>query len=416
MNTNKTLKDYTAEIQACVKCGGCQAHCPVYGSTHREGGVARGKITLAASLLAGEIDLDKRLREDISLCLMCGSCVNKCPNKVPTHEIVGAIRREITDNRGLSIIGKAVSTVIGHPKVLKTLAKSGSVLSSVFLTKVPSASGLRLRFPSPIMAKRTLPQVAFKNLFERYPEFIEGDPKKPVVGIFSGCSTTYLYPDTGVAMIEILKHFGYSIYFPRSQVCCGIPALSTGNGKLVEKLAATNISSFTNHSVEYILTCCASCNGGIGEHYKSMTGNTGEFTDKVMDIHVFLKQQGLFDLFEKMVPWENPTRVTYHDPCHLKTQGITKEPRDLLKVLPNVDYVEMEGADLCCGLGGTFSVYNYEYSKQIGARKIAGLAESEATQIATACPGCIMQLQDSINHAELPVKAVHILDLLKEAL
>ncbi len=77
---------------------------------------------------------------------------------------------------------------------------------------------------------------------------------------------------------------------------------------------------------------------------------------------------------------------------------------------------EMEDASSCCGLGGTFSVYHYETSKAIGARKIPGLRESRAELIATACPGCIMQLQDVINHARLEVKAIHILDLISEAL
>ncbi len=109
-------------------------------------------------------------------------------------------------------------------------------------------------------------------------------------------------------------------------------------------------------------------------------------------------------------------KVTYHDPCHLKSQGITEEPRQLLRSLPNVDFIEMENASACCGLGGTFSVYHYDVSKAIGARKIPGLKESGATLLASGCPGCIIQLQDSINHAAMDVRAVHILELLVAAL
>jgi glycolate oxidase iron-sulfur subunit len=99
----------------------------------------------------------------------------------------------------------------------------------------------------------------------------------------------------------------------------------------------------------------------------------------------------------------------------LKTQGITREPRELLKSLPNVEFVEMEHASSCCGLGGTFSVHHYECSRAIGARKVPGLKESGASLIATACPGCIIQLQDIINHAGVKMKAVHILELLAQA-
>ncbi len=71
----------------------------------------------------------------------------------------------------------------------------------------------------------------------------------------------------------------------------------------------------------------------------------------------------------------------------------------------------MEGADRCCGLGGTFSVYHYDMSKSIGARKAPGIEKSKADLVATACPGCMMQLQDTINHAHLPQQVVHVLEL-----
>ena len=416
MSKNKELEDFSKVIGECVKCGVCQAHCPAYLVSRREGAVARGKIALAAALLDGETDLEQRLQEDISMCLMCGSCVNKCPNKVPTHEIVGAIRRRITDNQGLSLVGRGISTLLGSKILMNGLSKGGALLTPLLLKKLPESSGLRLRFQAPGMADRTVPQVAFRNLFDRLPEFIEGKADKPVVGFFAGCSITYVYPQIGEYMVAVLHRLGYSVYLPRAQRCCGIPALSSGNGRLVEDLAEKNVAAFKGREVRHIITACGSCNGGIGEHYRTMVGDFAEFTDKVVDFSVFLRDAGLFLELAAMEKWSERTKVTYHDPCHLKIQNITKEPRALLKALPNVEFVEMAGAATCCGLGGTFSVYHYEESKAIGARKMAGLVESGAEMIATACPGCIMQLQDSINHAGLAVKAVHLLELLVAAL
>ncbi len=434
MNKNKELQDFAGVIGECVKCGVCQAHCPTYLLSRKEGAVARGKIALAAALLHGEVDLEKRLQEDINMCLMCGSCVSKCPNKVPTHEIVGAIRRRITDNQGLSLVGKGVSTLLGSKVLMNSLSKGGALLSPLLLKKVPESSGLRLRFPAPGMQDRTVPKIAFRNLFDRLPEFIEGQPDKaelsslsaptklmplrykPVVGFFAGCSITYAYPEIGEHMVAILTRLGFSVYLPRAQRCCGIPALSSGNGKLVEELAEKNLAAFEGRQVQHIITACGSCNGGIGEHYRTMKGDLERFTSKVIDFSVFLRDVGLFEELSRMEKWPKRTRVTYHDPCHLKIQGITKEPRGLLKALPNVDFVEMADASTCCGLGGTFSVNHYQASKAIGAKKIPGLQESGASMIATACPGCIMQLQDIINHAGLQVKAVHLLELLAAAL
>ncbi|MDD2465462.1 MAG: (Fe-S)-binding protein, partial [Desulfobulbus sp.] len=123
MSHQKQLKEYREILAQCVRCGACQAHCPVYRETGREGSVARGKIVLAAAVLAGEAELDDRLREEISLCLLCGSCVAKCPNKVPTDAIVGALRRRITDEHGLSSVGKKVAALTGSKSLIKTLLK-----------------------------------------------------------------------------------------------------------------------------------------------------------------------------------------------------------------------------------------------------------------------------------------------------
>ena len=144
-----------------------------------------------------------------------------------------------------------------------------------------------------------------------------------------------------------------------------------------------------------------------------------EFADyktKVKDIFVFLVEMGLAEKLAELPKARQRTKVTYHDPCHLRNHGITKEPRTILKSLPQIEYVEMENAGTCCGLGGTYSVYHYATAKQIGAKKASGIAESGAELVATDCPGCIMQLQDSINHTNGPQKALHILDLLVQAL
>ncbi|SDP58809.1 (Fe-S)-binding protein [Desulforhopalus singaporensis] len=412
MVRNKTLKDFEEVIRKCVKCGVCQAHCPPYLVKKREGAVARGKIALAAAVLDGETGIEKRLQEDISLCLMCGSCVKKCPNKVPTDGIIGAMRREITDRNGLPVMAKLLAGTIGSARMKNTLSKGAAFLRPLWSRKIPQSSGLHLRFGLPGMENRTVPEPAFSNLFDRVPEFSEGQPGRPVVGFFAGCSITYIYPEIGEMMVDILVRMGCSVFLPKNQGCCGIPALSSGHGKLVEELADNNIEVFAGKKVDWIVTACGSCNGGIGEYYRTLEGADRSFTDKVVDFSVFLEKEGFLEKLLEQKRTADPVKVTYHDPCHLKTQGITREPRDLLRALPYVDFVEMEDADACCGLGGTFSLYHYDVSKAVGARKLRGLEESGAEYVATTCPGCVMQLQDTINHAGLKVRAVHILELL----
>ena len=413
----KKLEDYREEIEQCVKCGACRAHCPVFGAEKREGRVARGKVALAHSLLEGEVELEPKVIDDLSQCLLCGSCCAQCPNKVPTEEIVAAARRRIAEQKGLSMFGKGVATVLGRPKLMNLLAKSGGSLSALLFKKLPQDSGLHLRFPAPYLDQdRTLPPVTAKPFRERVPEIIPGDPQLPTVLFFTGCGINYLYPAVGEALLKALRFLGVTVIIPKDQACCGLPAVSAGATATVEKLAEQNLAALSRHKVDHVVTACASCNAGLGKIYAEMGQEFEELSAKTMDIFVFLANHGLPEKLASLPKLAERVKVTYHDPCHLRTQGITKEPRQILKALPQVEFIEMPDAGSCCGLGGTYSVYHYENSKIIGAKKAANITTSGAGLVATDCPGCIMQLQDSINHADGGQRAIHILELLADVL
>ena len=413
----KSLADFQDEIDRCVKCGACRAHCPAFGAEKHEGRVARGKIALADSLLKGDVGLEEKFLLDMSQCLLCGSCYSQCPNKVHTEDIVAATRREIADRKGLSTFGKGVGTILKHQGVMNLLAKGAGAFSKLLFKQVPEQSGLRLRFPAPfITADRTLPPIAAKPFRERCEENIPGKTDMPTVLFFTGCGINYMYPDTGEALLKALNFIGVNVIVPKSQVCCGLPAVSAGAADTVESLAEENLSVFQRYQYDYIVTACASCHSGITQIYSGMGEEFGSYQDKVMDIFVFLVKFGFAEQLAALPKTETPIKVTYHDPCHLRNHGITKEPRAILKALPQVEYIEMEDAGSCCGLGGTYSVYHYDTSKKVGAKKAGNIAGSGASLVATDCPGCIMQLQDSINHAGEKQRAVHIIDLVAEAL
>ncbi len=413
----KELEAYREEIEQCVKCGACRAHCPVFGAEKHEGRVARGKVALAGALLDGKIELEEKVLFDMSQCLLCGSCCAQCPNKVPTEEIVAAARRRIAREKGLSNFGRGMTTVLRRQKLLNLLAKSGGAMSRLLFKKLPETSGLRLRFPLPYLhPDRTLPEFTARPFRERVPDWIEGQPGQPTVAFFTGCGINYMYPAVGEALLRALKFLGVTVIIPKDQGCCGLPAVSAGAGETVEELAAQNLKALTARPVDFVVTACASCHAGLGKVYADLGEEYRALGAKVQDIFVFLASHGLPEKLAALPVPDRKLRVTYHDPCHLRTQGITKEPRRILAALPQVEFVEMEGAGTCCGLGGTYSVYHYETSKQIGAKKAAAVEACGAELVATDCPGCIMQLQDSINHAKGRQRAVHILELLNQVL
>ncbi len=417
MSKHKKLEEFEEQIHQCVKCGACQAHCAVFAAHKRESTVARGKVALAQALLDKEMPLDERFVADMSKCLLCGSCHDKCPNLVPTDEIVMAARREIAERQGMTSFGKVVGTVLKNPALMKWGVKGAKTFSKLLFKKAPDGSGLRLRFPAPfISGDRLIPPVAPRLFRESHPEFIPGDAGQPTVDFFTGCMINHMYADIGEALLKILRFLRVNVRIPAGQGCCGLPALSAGDGATVEELAERNLAAFSRQPADAIVTACASCNVGMGKHFGGLGEEQAEIASKVTDILVFLVRQGLPEKLAALPKKEQRRRVTYHDPCHLRTQGITKEPRLLLRALPGVEFVEMEGADRCCGLGGTFSVYHYDTSKQIGARKANGIEKSDAELVASACPGCMMQLQDTIHHAGLPQKVIHVLQLIADDL
>lgn len=413
MTKHKNLHDLEEQIRQCVKCGACQAHCPVFAEHKREPAVARGKVALAHALLDQDLSLDERFVADMSKCLLCGSCFDKCPNLVPTDEIVAAARREIAERRGLSSFGKVVGQVLKRPGLMKIGVKGAGAVARLLFRRVPQSSGLRLRFPAPWIAPdRLLPELPTGTFRDRHPEFIPGAEGRPTVAFFTGCMLNYMYPQLGEALLKCLAFLGVGVHIPPGQGCCGLPSITAGDGKTVEELAERNLAAFSQGEPQTIITACASCNIGMGRHFAALGEAQAEVGGRVRDALIFLEREGLAQRLAALPKKEQRVKVTYHDPCHLRTQGITKEPRALLRALPGVEFVEMEGADRCCGLGGTFSVYHWETSKKIGDRKAPGIENSGAELVATACPGCMMQLQDTIARAGLPQKVVHVLELI----
>jgi glycolate oxidase iron-sulfur subunit len=412
MSQYKDLGDFAEQIDECVKCGACRAHCPVFGEQKKESIVARGRLALAEALLDDRVELTERIVGDMSKCLLCGSCVEKCPNKVPTDDVVMAIRREVAKRQGLTSFGKLLATVLKRPALLKTLARGGRTLAPLLFKKIPEQSGLRLRFPMPwVDGDRAIPEITGRPFRDRHPEYVAGDPDKPVVTFFTGCATNYMFPEIGEALLKILTFMGMNVVIPSDQGCCGLPALASGDAATAEKLARANRDALSQRESDFVITACASCHAGLAKHDEALGVEPRVARPELTDMYVFLARHGLPEALAALPRKDVYQRVTYHDPCHLRTRGITAEPRALLAALPGVRFVEMAGADRCCGLGGTFSVYHYETSQKIGSRKVPGLKASRADLVASACPGCMIQLQDIIAHEGLNQKVVHLLDL-----
>lgn len=413
-----SLKRVEDQLKKCVKCGACRQNCPAFAAFQREPAVARGKVALAQHLAGDDIALDDQTYLAMSKCLLCGSCVDKCPNDVPTDEIVIAARESLAHKRGLTTFHAAVGQVIKSRTRMKMGAKMASLLGPLFFKKVPETSGLRLRFPVPFVGNtRFIPEIAKSSFIDRHPEVIPGEPGKPRIAFFVGCMTNFVYTEVGEAALALFRHLGCTVIIPKGQQCCGLPGMSGGDLSTVRELAEKNLEEMEKYDVDYVMSACATCGGALHRLYPLVVGKRNPelrvrldaLAKKTVDAAQLLHKLGL----DPAVTGAGvDARITYHDPCHLRTRGITKQPRELLKGTPGVTLVEMEGADRCCGLGGTFNVYHYDSSMSINDAKSEAVMATGAEAVATGCPGCMMQLSDGLKQHGSGAEVVHTLQLL----
>jgi len=237
------------------------------------------------------------------------------------------------------------------------------------------------------------------------------------VALFAGCGMEYLYPGTGLQMAQFLSGHGVEVHFPKDQSCCGTPVLARGDLTTANRIAEANVEAFAKFDT--VVTGCAACGATLkayGKHFQPFSGNRKTFeafSEKVIDLNQYL----IDFLFQSDLPLKarkvyEGKKVTWHDPCHLgRYQGIKDQPRQILRSIPHIQYVEMPDADRCCGMGGSFSIHHYGISRKIAQKKALAVQASGADLVVTACPGCIAQLNDALIRNRMPQRAVHIIDL-----
>jgi glycolate oxidase iron-sulfur subunit len=433
----KKLDDYKSEISMCVRCGACRSTCPTFGVIRREAASARGKVSLADAFIKGEVSLSDTFIKHMSECVLCAACQESCPNDVPVPDIIMAARAESVKSKGLPFLASAIMKGLKNPdNFLTRTLKIASLVQGFVFKKVPDESGLHRRFPLPlIQRKRLVPPLAKRFLLdivekERKANRIEDSgidnkhPNKEVrVGFFAGCLINYIMPNIGVASIKVLNKAGATVIVPPGQTCCGMPALGMGDVDDARSLAIKNLEAFEAEDLDFITTACATCSEGLKRRFKELLEDEGPelkrrvevFCSKVRDITELLVNE--IKLTSSTLDNQSSTSekvVTYHDPCHLRRgQSIKEEPRELID-MAGLKRKEMKHPCRCCGLGGSFNITNYDFSIEINKSKALDIKNTGADIVATACPGCIMQLRDGLHRIGAKTEVKHVVELLAE--
>ena len=416
----RSFESWEKEVIRCIRCGACQNVCPVFKELQAESTVARGRVKLIRGVITKDLDLTEGFINKMSLCLMCKACVVNCPSGVKVDKLVEAARKEIAEQKGLSLLKKLIFRLILKNRwVFNTGMKAGSVVQGLVFRKGPQGQGMLPRMSLGIDKRRLLSPLAPKSFRLGYPEVIKVPDAKLRVAFFTGCMINYIYTDTGKAVLNVLKRNGVEVVIPALQNCCGTPVRINGDYEPAKEMARANIDVFLKEKVDWIVVACGTCGLALKEEYAELLEDDPIYVEKAKKIGAMVK-----DFTELVVSLEGfedklghvPMKVTYHDPCHLvRGLKVKEQPRQIIKRISGVIFTEMQKSDICCGSGGSFSLAHYELSTKINDHKVEDIKQTGAEVLVTGCSACRMHIADGLNRQNVPVKVIHTAQLLEMA-
>ncbi len=403
----------------CIRCGLCLAVCPTYREYLSETASPRGRVALARKGLEGELVLSPNLFEQMYACFDCMACNEICPVGIKPAELVLAMRDYQEEKQPTSWKKTLFERLLPHPRRLEFSTWPLRLYERLGLRRLVYALGLRKILPPKLRdMEAQLPRLPQRPLRQVLPETTQATGQElRKVGFFLGCVQSLMFSEESAATVRVLAHNGCTVITPRETVCCGMPARGYGRIDLARQQAQQNITLFEKAGPEFIITDCATCGSMLKEYGTILADDpawasrAAAFSARVRDISEFLMS----------IPLEKPqgrveAEVTYHDPCHLRRgQGVWKQPRELLKMIDGIEFVELPEADWCCGSAGSQLITHYETSLKVLERKTGNMASTQADYIASGCPGCQMQLTLGVKQAGLEMKVIHPIELLDRA-
>lgn len=373
-------------VSRCIGCLGCISSCPVVSENIYEYPGPALMVELARYAFDPRDEAD-RVRtayfKGLYNCTGCGKCKQVCPYEIDIPKLVIEKMKEEAAPRDIKppVLDEEIDLIIHTGKALST-------------------------------SKR-------RSLLENISSSVETEDAKGSVALFVGCFIDGVprIQQSGRAAIEVLSKSGFNVKIPKEQFCCGRPFLEIGERKKMDELVRKNVLLFEKTGIREVVSLCSGCSLTLKEEYpsilKRLEGRELQF--KVYDICEFLAKKVGLDL-EKMKDLN--LKVSYHDPCLLnRGQGISSEPKELIRSIPGVQFLEMEDADRCCGGGGVIRLTNPKLARGIGKSKVQTIQDTGAQVVVTPCPTCILQISENLMRQGITnVKIMHLTELLEKAL
>jgi glycolate oxidase iron-sulfur subunit len=383
------------DLSTCVHCGLCLDACPTFRVTGLETESPRGRLYLMTQWKRGTLPFDEEQVRHIDLCLGCRTCEAVCPSGVPYGRIIEGGRAEVERLRRPSVkrtLSKvALRQLLAHPTRLRAAGLATRAAQALKLTSI-ARSGRQL--------PRLGPQ--FRRPAGNIAPAI--GPRKHRVAFLVGCVMPILYPQSHEAAVKLLQLAGCEVWFPPGERCCGALFAHNGDLESAEQLRDANTETYLAGDFDALVVDSAGCGAHLKDFYPELKG-------RVKDITEWLAEVGL-----PAPKKELKVRVTYQDACHLAhAQRIKKQPRDLIRLLPGIEFVEMRHPEICCGAAGLYSTLEPSMSNRILQEKLTDLSATRADVVISANPGCQMQLEAGLRSQGSKMRTEHITELLASA-
>ncbi len=409
------------DLSRCVHCGFCLQECPTYLQLGIETDSPRGRIHLLGALTDGTVKATPALTGHLDLCLQCRACETACPSGVPFGRIMESGRAMILQQgaapRSWRLRAWLLRQTLPYPKRLSFLFGVLRAYQRSGLQRLLRASRLLRVLPGGLSeAEDMLPHLPSSS-YEMKPGGSPPSADTKKVALLTGCVMPHLYPRTHEATVRVLARHGIEVVDVPEQRCCGALSIHAGDRVTGRALARRNIDAFLQAGVDAIVVNSAGCGATLTEYGELMEQDDDyaekarRFSALVTDVNEFVADIGV-----QAPQAALNVRVTYQDSCHLvHGQKVRNAPRQLLESISGLELVEMETPDRCCGSAGIYSLAQREMSMSVLDDKMRDVAATEAPVIATANPGCMLQLEAGLRRHGLEGRVVHVIELLDEA-
>jgi glycolate oxidase iron-sulfur subunit len=401
----------SALIDKCVHCGFCLPTCPTYLLWGEEMDSPRGRIYLMKAGVEGRVGMTSSFVEHFDRCLGCLACVTACPSGVQYAPLIeksrAQIERRYTRDSGDGVFRSLLMAIVPYPWRMRLamvpLLLFGPVLRA--LTSGPRANGSAVTRPEGTegslwrrmkAAIALAPPVSWRSLVDQVPERTPAvGSERLTVALLAGCVQRLSFGQVNHATVRVLAAEGCSVQAPGGQGCCGALPLHAGRIEQARALAKHNIEVFEAAGVDRIAVNAAGCGSAMKEYGELFAGDPDwsvrakAIAEKVRDVTELLVDLGE----QRAVRRPLTARVVYHDACHLAHgQGVRSQPRALLQGIPGIELLTPAESEICCGSAGIYNLVQPDPAAQLGARKVRHIAALSPDMIATANPGCTLQI------------------------